>query len=335
MILKPLPPEPKLKLDSELLSLISETDTLLSEIELLTKFISPNFFELLKLNEAIHSYSLDNNTGWNLESYYLNPETAPLVNKIIYSSDLAQKILKDVKPSRLINTIHKELFGEEKEGGSFRNQETKSNFSLPDGAAIPELMHSLEQYLLNNTFYHPLIDAALVHAQFELIHPFNSHNGITGRILMLLHFIWKRKLSFPVLQTSKILRSKKVEYFDRLDDLARNNNWNNWIKFMLHIYNEAAKFVLDYAIKFNNISGQNYLLLIEKNIATTTSLKLHELIKRKPVLTIQQIITEISYSKQTLSLVISKFLEEKIIEEISGKQRYRVFKNKQLLNIFA
>ena len=331
MILNSLPPNPKLKLDSELLTLISETEKLLSQIELLTNFTSGGFYNLIKVNEAINSYSLDYNTGWNLESYFFNSETEQQTNKLINSSDVAQKILKDVKPSRLIKTIHKELL-EKKESDEFRTVEPTFSFSLPAADEVPELMNSLEQYLINDVSYHPLVNAALVHAQFEMIHPFNSLNGVVGRTLMQLHFVWKRKLSIPVLQISKILRGKKIEYFDRLDDLARNNNWNGWVKFMLRVFYEAASLTMLYLSKLHAAAEKNKNLLLEKNLVTTASLKLIDLMKRKPVITIQQLTSELKYSKQTLSVIISKLLEEQIIEEVSGKQRYRIFKNKNILN---
>ena len=273
-MLNTLPPEPKLKFDSESLSLISETEKLLSQVELLTSFTSQGFFELIKLNEAINSYSLDYNTGWNLESYFFDSATELQTNKLIHSADVAQKILKDVKPSRLIKTIHKELLSEqEKNAGEFRTNQPEFTFAIPAANEIPELMNSLEQYLLNDASYHPLVNAALVHAKFELIHPFGSHNGIVGRTLMQLHFVWKRKLSIPALQISKILRAKKIEYFDRLDDLARNNNWNGWIKFMMRVFYEAAFLTLSYLNKLHKAAEQTYNLLIEKNLATTRETK--------------------------------------------------------------
>ncbi len=329
MIPNSLPPSPKLKLDSELLTLISETEKLLSQIELLTNFTSDGFYNLIKVNETINSYSLDYNTGWNLESYFFNSETEQQTNKLIHSTEVAQKILKDVKPSRLIKTIHKEL-SEEKTAGEFRTDEP--TFSLPSVGEVPELMNSLEQYLINDVSYHPLVNVALVHAQFEMIHPFNSHNGVVGRTLMQLHLVWKKKLSIPVLQISKILRGKKIEYFDRLDDLARNNNWNGWVKFMLRVFYEAALLTLQYLTKLHASAEQNTKLLIEKNLVTTASLKLIDLLKTKPVITIQQLTSELNYSKQTLSVIISKLLEELIIEEVSGKQRYRIFKCRNFLS---
>ncbi len=329
-----LPPDPKLKLDSESFSLITETDRLLSQIDLLRGFTSPGFFQLLKINEGINSYSLDHKTDWELESFFFDPKIEKQINTLTHSSDVAQKILKDVKPSRLIKTIHKELLSGKETGGVYRSDNYETSFALPAETQVEEFMSSLEQYLLNDASYHPIVDVALVHAQLELIHPFSSDNGIVGRVLMQLHFIWKKKLSFPVLQISKILRSKKVEYFDRLDDLSRNNNWNGWVKFMLRVFNEAASLTLLYINKMHKATEHNYQIIIDKNFATTVSMKLLDLMKRKPVITIQQLTEELNYSKQTLNIVISRFLEEQLLEEVSGKMRYRIFKDKNILNVF-
>lgn len=329
-----LPPDPKLKLDAESFLLITETDRLLSQIDILSSFTSPSFFQLLKLNEGINSYSLDHKTDWCLENFFFDPVIEKQINGITRSGEVAQKILKDVKPSHLIKTIHKELLSGNEMGGVYRSDNYEASFALPSATQVEELMGSLEQYLLNDSSYHPLVNVALVHAQFELIHPFISANGIVGRVLMQLHFIWKKKLSFPVLQISKILRSKKIEYFDRLDDLSRNNNWNGWVKFMLRVFNEAASLTLLYINKMYKSSEYNYQIIIDKNLATTVSLKILDLMKRKPVITIQQLTEELNYSKQTLNIAISRFLEEQLLEEVSGKTRYRIFKDKNFLNAF-
>lgn len=329
-----LPPDPKLKLDAQSFFLIAETDRLLSQIDLLNGFTSPGFFQLLKINEGINSYSLDHKTDWNLEGFFFDPKIEKQINTLTHSSDVAQKILKDVKPSRLIKTIHKELLSGKETGGVYRSDNYETSFTLPAAMQVEELMSSLEHYLLNDSSYHPLVNVALVHAQFELIHPFSSVNGIIGRALMQLHFIWKKKLSFPVLQISKILCSKKIEYFDRLDDLSRNNNWDGWIKFMLRVFNEAASLTLIHINKMHKASENNYQIIIDKNLATTVSLKLLDLMKRKPVITIQLLTEKLNYSKQTLNIAISRFLEEQILEEVSGKMRYRIFKDKNLLNVF-
>ena len=195
-------------------------------------------------------------------------------------------------------------------------------------------MEDLDQYISSDISYPVFVNAALIHAQLEMIHPFASGNGLTGRVLLLLHFIWKKKLSLPVLQISSILNKRKNEYFDRLGDLERNNNWDGWVKFFLKGIIESANKTRDILINIIRLENNDYNKFIEKEFATTASLKLFDYILSNPVVSVPKITSALRYSKQTTNLLIAKFLEENILQEATGKRRYRVYYYKKLINLF-
>ena len=101
-------------------------------------------------------------------------------------------------------------------------------------------LDDLEHYINTDTPYPPLIDAALIHYQFETIHPFLDGNGRIGRLLILLYFIEKSLLTKPVIYVSYFLKKNQLEYYDRISEVRRTGNYEQWIRFFLEAVNAAA-----------------------------------------------------------------------------------------------
>ncbi|KAF0153093.1 MAG: filamentation induced by cAMP protein fic [Ignavibacteria bacterium] len=335
MNLAVLPTKTKLKIDSETLFLISELEKSLAQLDILTKFLPEDYCTLLKTIEAINSFNIDNSPTINFEQFFLSKKDYTEIQRQVTSLETALKIFKDVNPNRLIKTLHQEILTNEKDSaGIFREDnvlsETPGKIILPQN--VSELMNNLESYLMSDVSYHTFINAAIIHAQFELIHPFGSHNGIAGRALTQLHFVWKRKLTKPILLLSRALLERKIEYFDKLHDIAINANWNSWIKFALEAFLQATKNSIALLEKINSFYRETVSASIKNTFAAPALLKVIEYIKTKPAFTIQMLTASLVLSKQTASIIITKLLEEKIITESTGKQRYRIFKNTMLLD---
>ena len=351
MKISPLPPLPKLRVDSEYLGLISEIDRKLAKIDGCCLLDSNGLFtELLNIREAAFSIDMDypEKSPIEFDSYFLNlAESKDKIDRYNKSLLLGQKLLKDVSSvSHIIKSIHKELFEIENAGaGLFRKRQVwirdsakeKNNsvYIAPDDEEIIPLMNDLEVYLAMDISYPAVINAALIHAQFEMIHPFESRNGLVGRILIHLHFLWKKRLANSVLQISKALNKHKLEYFDRLEDLEKNNNWNGWIKFFLRMIDESATETLWLFNKIHQQKEKDLNLIIEKDFASTASICMLNFITRNPVFTISQITEKLGYTKQTINLLIKRFVDEKLIEEISGKKRYRTYTYKTIYDVLT
>ncbi|OGV16154.1 MAG: hypothetical protein A3J84_08620 [Ignavibacteria bacterium RIFOXYA2_FULL_37_17] len=275
----------------------------------------------------------------------LNP-----VFSYLHSLSLAQKLIRDIaSSSHIIKTIHKEIThdipgvefipGEYRktQSGTVTNSFTKndSRYIPPPPEEIDSLMHDFENYISSDISYPLVVNAALIHAQFEMIHPFETKNGLVGRILFHLHLLWKKRLSAPVLQISSTLNKKRTEYFDRLEDLEKNNAWESWIKFFLKIIIESAKDTSGIIKNVSDLEQRDYQNILEKGFASTPSLNLFELIFNKPFISLPFITKELGLNKQTANVLLTKFLEEGILEETTGKQRNRIFVYKKLLNILS
>jgi len=96
---------------------------------------------------------------------------------------------------------------------------------------MTEAISDLEKYINENDKYDPLVRAALIHYQFETIHPFLDGNGRIGRLLILLYLMNKKLFSKPVLYVSFFLKKNQVEYYDRISEVRRSGNYEQWVRF--------------------------------------------------------------------------------------------------------
>ena len=348
MKIQSLPPIPKIKIDSESLNLLNEIDKKLARIDGCCLMDSDGFtIDLLKIREGLSSVAIDYpiDTITELSKIYQSASTSQALlidykNSII----LGEKLIKNSSAiTHALESIHKELLkGKNPSAGLFRTgcvwindsaiSKEESKFIAPDDEEIIPMIIDLENYIAGDVSYPAAINAGLIHAQFEMIHPFQSHNGLVGRILIQLYLLLKKKLSFSVLQLSNSLHKSRGEYFDRLEDLENNNNWSGWTKFFLETINDAASETLWLFQKIFRQRDSDLKLLLEKSFVSTASINLLNYITKAPIFSIPLVTSKLGYTKQTMNLLIKKFEEEKIITEISGKQRYRTYFYKALVD---
>ena len=354
MSITSLPPFPKIRFDSEIYALINEADKSLYLLEGAINVLPSNHFLISSLTiiESLNSLRID---GYKLNlsdvfSMMIQEDQEELKNILgyLHALLLAQKLLRDVSSSsHIIKSIHKELAYYLSQGdllrGEYRKTQTwvgqyssgknDAKYIPPSPEEIEPLMKDFEAYIASDLSYPFVVNAALIHAQFEMIHPFETNNGLVGRILLQLHFLWKKRLSVPVLQISHILNNKKAEYFDRLEDLEKNNSWESWIKFFLKIIIDSSIHTSHIIKNISDLELSDYQTILDKGFVSAPLLKVFELIFCKPFISLPFITKELGLNKQTANVLITKLLEENILKETTGKQRYRIFVYKKLMDI--
>ncbi|MEA2097532.1 MAG: Fic/DOC family N-terminal domain-containing protein [Patescibacteria group bacterium] len=147
---------------------------------------------------------------------------------------------------RLIREIHKTLLigvrGEGKDPGNFRTGEVfigKKGLGIEGASYIPPKPQEIKTCFSDFEKYihydekDVLVQLAIIHAQFEIIHPFWDGNGRTGRILMPLFLYYKKVLNTPMFYLSEYFEKNREEYYENLQGISKNNDWENWIKFFL------------------------------------------------------------------------------------------------------
>lgn len=251
--------------------------------------------------------------------------------------------------SRLILKAHEILMqgvrGEKKTPGEYRrSQNWIGGKSLADAVFIPphqdhlnELLSDFENFIHNETIDIPLlIKAAIVHYQFETIHPFLDGNGRIGRLLITLFLVDKNVLNKPLLYLSSFFQKEKHLYYDNLTRVRTHNDMKQWIKYFLVGIAQTAKQATETLSSVISLKEKN------ENIIQThfgrrmkTGLLLHQYLLKQPMVTFKQVqdVCNISTAKSAYEL-INVFEEHNILKEFTGGLRNRNFMYKDYLELF-
>lgn len=211
---------------------------------------NPNLIlKTLHLQEAQDSSEIENIMTTNDELYQARagitkmPIAAKEVASYLRSAELGIEKMKQEKGIISMNNIlaiQQEIEGNKagirsQAGTVIKNQNTGEVIYTPpqDPTEIKDLMQELLEYINLDSGEHPLIKMALIHHQFESIHPFFDGNGRTGRILNLLYLIQAKRLSLPVLYLSRFINHNKSEYYRLLQAVRNESSWKEWVIYML------------------------------------------------------------------------------------------------------
>lgn len=346
-----LPPESPLKYDDELRNLLSEADRALARLDGITTVL-PNpelFVGMYVKKEALLSSQIEG-TQASLEGVLkfeadLTPseditEIKEVIN-YIKALDYGIKRLKNLPLSnRLIKEIHKILIsgtrGSHKTPGEFRKTQNwigpaganldEATFVPPPPDSVSELMSELEKFIHKKDDIPPLIKIALIHSQFETIHPFLDGNGRIGRLLITFYLYWRGILSHPLLYLSFYLKKHREKYYDWLMKVRLNGDWEGWIKFFLKGVAEVSDEATLSAREIIKLKEHLIRTLIEKKIGSGYAVGLIELIFFMPIVTSTEIQSKLGIkSKDTVNSLLKRFVELNILQEVSGKKRYKKY----------
>ncbi len=250
--------------------------------------------------------------------------------------------------SRLILMTHKTLLqgvrGEKKTPGEYRrSQNWIGGQSLADAVFIPphhehlnELMGDLENYIHNENIEIPvLIKAAIIHYQFETIHPFLDGNGRIGRLLIPLFLIEKNVLAKPLLYLSSYFEKEKSLYYDNLTRVRTHNDMIQWIKYFLVGVAQTARQATQTLSNIISLKAEH-----EQAIQTQfgkrikMGLLLHNYLPKQPLVTVKEVQQVCNLSKKSAGDLINIFVEKKMLQEYTGQSRNRIFAYEPYLDLF-
>ncbi|MDO4712258.1 MAG: Fic family protein [Peptostreptococcaceae bacterium] len=249
---------------------------------------------------------------------------------------------------RLINEIHEVLLkgvrGEHKTPGEIRRSQNWIGGSMPSTAAfvppihqlVPELLSDLERFIHNEKIQVPdLIKLAIIHYQFETIHPYQDGNGRIGRLIVPLYLLNYRILSKPCFYISDYFERNRILYYSHLNNVRFNNKLMDWIKFFLRAVidtSETAKLkfqkVVDYVS--NNNSLQYQLTGRPENIS-----KVLQSFYNNPLSDINSIAAQTNLSRNAINNIVRQLVQQNIIIELTGYSRNRIFLLHEYFNIFT
>lgn len=353
-----LPPDPPIVLDPRLLDLLINANVELALLNDHAKRI-PNvelFVSMYVRKEALLSSQIEG-TQATLEDV-LDPTTDRNANRdvsdvvnYVKATNFAIMRLKEIPLcSRLLRETHAVLLqgvrGQEKSPGEFRYSQNwigGTGSTLKNARYIPPCvddmkmaMSDLEKYINTEDDLDTLIQVALIHYQFETIHPFLDGNGRIGRLLITLFLMDKNILSTPALYISYFLKSNRVEYYDRMTEVRNSGNYEQWIEFFLRAILVSSE---DAIAAIDLLSA-----LHEKNLASIDSIgttvrtkntikKVFSYLEKNPIIDINKTAAALSISFNTVSNAVKHLQEIEILEQTINRSRNRVFSYKAYLDI--
>ncbi len=359
---KPLPHKPGITMNNELQSLLSQADRAVAKLDgIITVLPSPELFIAMYVKkEALLSSQIEG-TQASLEGVLeyeaelkpkeSDPEIKDVINYInaLYTGiDRLQEIPMSI---RLIKEIHKILLtgarGEQRNPGEFRKSQNwigtpggaieYADYIQPPQNMVLKAMGDLEIFLHSTNDNIPvLIKTALIHAQFETIHPFLDGNGRIGRLLITFYLFWRGELSKPLLYLSFYLKKHKPLYYDLLMKVRTGGAWEDWVIFFLNgikeTSEEASRTARDVIALKEEYKGK---LFENSSVNTINVMRLLDMIFEEPIFTINSISKNLKISKVS-SINLAKSFEEIGLIQSDQKRKWRKeYINRDYIEIIA
>jgi Fic family protein len=352
----PLPPDPPIALEGELLSLLSTADIALGRLDGVVKVIpDPEFFIAMYVRrEAVLSSQIEGteSTLEDLLEVELKPDAqdrgdvGEIVNYVAAMNHGLAQLHELPLSLRLIGEIHAELLrggrGERATPGEFRRTQNwigpkgaslkQATFVPPPVAEMKEALYALEQFLYTEPAPPLLVLAGLAHAQFETIHPYLDGNGRVGRLLITFLLVHGGALRAPLLYLSYYLKLHRAEYYDRLMAIRTNGDWEGWLRFFLRGVAETAREAADTAERIFELRENHRTLVLAET--GTNGLKLLSLLFQRPLVNVNLATNELGVTFPTANRLVARFEELGLLSEMTGQRRSRIFRYEPYLRLF-
>lgn len=356
----PLPPDPPLQYDTELQEFHEKANRTLGRLDGITTFLpSPTLFLYMYVRkEAVLSSQIEG-TQSSLSDLLLfeNQETpgVPItdvqeVSNYVRAMNQGLKRIHEGFPLslRLIKEIHALLLkgprGSDKEPREFRRSQNwiggsrpgKAFYVPPPPHEIMPAMGALERFLHNDPVKMPtLIKAGLAHAQFETIHPFLDGNGRMGRLMITLVLCAEGALSQPLLYLSLFFKQHRTEYYDSLQRIRTQGDWESWLKFYLTGVEEVSLQAAATAKKLLVMFDRHRQQIQGLGRGASSALRVHDLLKERGVLSLANAAKILELSFPTVSSAMARIEKLGFVREFTGKQRNRLFSYQPYVEMLA
>jgi len=341
----------------EVIQLLSKADRDLGRLDMYSNYI-PNidlFISMHVLKEATQSSKIEG-TQTNIEEALREKEDVPLdkrddweeVQNYIHAMEVAIKELDKLPfSSRLIRHTHKTLLqgvrGEKRQPGEFRRSQNwiggatinDATYIPPVHTAIPELIGDLENFVHNKEIFFPeLLKIALIHYQFETIHPFLDGNGRVGRLMITLYLVNKGILKKPILYLSDFLETHRRHYYENLMLVREKNDISQWFKFFLVGVIETANKGIQTFDNILQLQKQVDLEIQKLGSRAANAQKITNYLYQKPLINAEKIVEIASISYPSVYKLIEDLEKLEILKEITGGQRSREYIFDKYINLF-
>lgn len=358
---EPLPPVPRIRLDEPMQDLLSKADRALGRLDgSIQSLPNPDLFVFMYVRkEAVLSSQIEGTQAsladvLEVEARLLNParpnDTDEILNYVNAMNHGLDR-LDDLPMSlRLIREIHRLLMrgvrGQHATPGEFR---TTQNWIGPSGASIsnaifvpppphelPRLLGELETYIHAEDRLPLLVRIALIHAQFETLHPFLDGNGRVGRLLITFILFQTTVLQKPVLYLSHYLKRHRSTYYDLLQAIRTDGSWEDWITFFLGGVSEVSNEATETARAIVQMREEHRQRIIDSlGNGAANGLRVLESLYQRPIFNVSDVSDVTGLSPQAANNLTRRLVEMQLVTEVTGRRRNRIFRYNPYIALFA
>lgn len=345
---KPLPPRPPLDM-GRLFSLLDAANLALGRVAAIGMFLPEHrslFSDMYMRREAVASCRIEgvNATLYDLLLYEAGAGAPGFavkgdvgeVRRCVSAMEYGFGRLGTLPLSlRFIRELHRELMSDVRvRPGEFRRSQNwiggfspaTARFVPPPVEDMTECLDSLEKFIHDGGAEIPaLIKAALVHVQFETIHPFLDGNGRAGRLLVTFMLVLYGLLREPVLGLSMYFEDRRLEYYDNLELVRDAGDWEEWVQFFLIGVIETAENSMRTATCLRDLFEEDRASIGKGRGSTGTVLSVYEHLLRHPVCNTSSVRDGCGFSLPTVLRSLRALESLGIVEEITGRGRYKIF----------
>lgn len=353
----PLPPDPPLSLNPSDQELLEEANRNIGRLDGAIPVIDiPLFTYMYVRKEAVLSSQIEG-TQSSLSDLLMHEsdqvpgiplEDVQEVSSYVSALDHGLARIRSGFPvsNRLIREIHQVLLshgrGSHKNPGEFRRSQNwiggtrpgNARFVPPPWQQVGECMGELEKYIHDiPRRTSPLTKAALSHVQLETIHPFLDGNGRIGRLLITLILCSEGTLSEPILYLSLFFKQNRDEYYERLSMVRTEGDWESWLRFFLLGVNETAEQAVRAAGSIRAVFERDVEQLAALKRTAGSARQIHRVLQKRPIISIRQASELSGLAFQTSLTSLERLCEMGICEEVTGRQRNRLYVYKEYLDL--
>lgn len=344
----PLPPEPPIEMSNEMIAKLVDANRKLATLDGLSSRI-PNmdlFVSMYVRKEALLSSQIEG-TQCTLDDI-LNPfaeentnlNVSDVVNYIRAEEFAINRLQTLPLCNRLIKETHAVLmegvWGQEKNPGEFRYSQNwiggqgstlrNARYIPPNPEDMMNAMSDLEKYMNGEDSLDPLIQAALIHYQFETTHPFLDGNGRVGRLLITLFLMEKKILSTPSVYISYFLKMNRIEYYDRMTQVRKTGDYEQWILFFLQALSDSAEDAIqtiDELTKIHNRNAQKFENMTKRQQANAMNFLIY--LEKNPIIDIQKTAAALNLSYNTVAKSVALFVDNGILQQTEKSGRSKIY----------
>jgi len=347
---RPLPPAPGLVIDTALREEIDQALLALGRLDSVSSLLPDTslFLYAFVRKEAVLSSQIEGTQSSLSDLLLFEIEEAPgvpfddvrEVSNYVRALEHGVKRLRGKFPisNRLFREVHAELLaqgrGSDKQPGEFRTSQNwiggarpgVATFVPPPPEKVLECMAALEKFLHDKPERTPvLVKAALAHVQFETIHPFLDGNGRLGRLLITLLLVSEGVLREPLLYLSLYFKVHRKSYYDLLQRVRTDGDWEAWLSFFMRGVRETAEGAVATAQRLAKIFLADRARIESFGRIAGSALRVHHALEQHPIQTITTATERTGLTVPTVTAVMKSLEAAGIVRELTGKRRGRVF----------